>query len=120
MRKIALLIFLIPHLGYSLGTSYSFIIKITPHRILVDSPNKVEKNTSVIITNDSLTDLYGKIVDSRGALVEFVAIPKKEFENVTIKGFKKKQSYYFIPLSPPYQELELKVGNDSYEIPPEI
>jgi len=110
----------IPLIGYPVGTSYSFIIKVTPNRIYVDSPNQIDKQTSVIITNASLSNLYGKVVDERGSLITFVAIPKKSFETVTIKGFKKKQSYYFIPLSPPYQELKLKVGQESYEIPPKI
>lgn len=120
MKAILILFMLFPLSSYSIGTSYSFIIKVTPKRIHVSSPNKVKKKVSVIINNESHTNLYGKVVEEGGAFLKYVAIPKKDFETVNISGFKTSKNYYFIPLSPPSQELLLKVGADSYEIPPEI
>ncbi len=34
-----------------------------------------------------------------------------------ILNLRKGESAYFIPESPPFQELELSIGNNTYEIP---
>jgi len=105
---------------HAIGSTYSFIIQVTPSRIKVSSPNEINGKFSIIINNDSLSNLYGKVEDEGGKLVKFVAIPHKGHETVNISGASALKNYFFIPLSPPYQELKLVVGQDSYEIPPEI
>ncbi|TDJ05415.1 MAG: hypothetical protein E2O68_06470 [Deltaproteobacteria bacterium] len=120
MKIVIIILMLMPPNVLAIGTSYTFIIKVTPKRIHVISPTKANKDVTIIIKNESLSSIYGKVIEEGGSYAKFVAIPKNGHKTVTISGFKSGKNYYFVPLSPPYQELKLKVGGDPYEIPPEI
>lgn len=97
--------------------SDSFIVKIFDGKVNVVTPERINKNVSVIIENKTLTKVLGKVVTEKGILIEYLAINGNEFKSIKLDDFLKDKIFY-ISISPPFQEIELKSGVKSYEIPP--
>ena len=72
---------------------------------------------SIIIENKMLVDLVGRVESSKGALVANVRIPVGQYRTVSIDGSYQKEVYSFVPLSPAFQAVELRPGQEAYEIP---
>ncbi len=97
--------------------SEAFLIYAHQEYFKVLSPTNSSQNISVIIENKTLTNLIGKIRDDQGKNHVFLSIPPNETKSYLINNFSSYKSLAFYPLSPPFQEIVLKPGLKSYEIP---
>lgn len=95
----------------------AFVVKVYDEKVRVLSPTKYDPLLTVVIENKTLTKLKGKIETGSGEVLKFVSISPGKFTSVNVEKLKT-QKLYFIPLSPPLQKVELKIGNKPYEIPP--
>ncbi|MFI5390248.1 MAG: hypothetical protein ACHQYQ_02720 [Bacteriovoracales bacterium] len=116
--KILTLMFLFLSELRSEGSSYSFIIKLHPLKVSVSSPREIAKELAVIVENETLAPVWGKIVDTNGTAVDYLAIPSQQTRSVLLKNFQKDQIYYFVSESPPFQKLPLEFNKKPYQIPP--
>ena len=98
------------------SNSDTFIIKIFPQKIQVSSPPVFKKNLSVIIENKSMVKVLAKISDEDEAFEKMLTIKTNKFKTLDLALVKGKR-YFLTPMSPPYQSVELKVGQKDYEIP---
>ena len=119
-------IYLILLLNYLfLGTSIAversdaFHVRIYDRSVKVTGPSKHTRKTSVILDNRTLSEVRGKIIKQSGEVIKYVTIyPNKR---VSIEfAIPKGETASFIPLAPAFQEIVLKFGKRSYEIPPKI
>lgn len=94
----------------------SFILKLTDSGINVSAPAKSMKMFSVIIENNSLSDQIAKFVSGANNL-KFVTIESGKSQTIEIEN-KSNLPVFFVPVSPSFQEVELKFGKDNYEVPP--
>lgn len=107
--------FLTGHL-WGQGHNPSFILKLTDGGVSVSSPEKKMNLFSVIIENNSLTDQVAKFVSGNNNL-KFVTIESGKSKTIEIEN-KGTQPVFFVPMSPSFQEVELKFGKKTYEVPP--
>jgi len=98
------------------GHNPSFILKLSDSGISVSSPEKKMKLFSVIIENKSLSDQVAKFVSGTDNL-KFVTIEAGKSQTIEIEN-KGTQPVFFVPMSPSFQEVELKFGKKTYEVPP--
>ncbi len=91
------------------------VIFLNDH-VKVVAPDKLTKESFVIIENKSLSKLWARIEAPLGNIVEQVAIEAGERASYSLKAAFG-QKIYLVPLSPASQEVELIPGKDSYEIP---
>lgn len=75
-----------------------------------------ERTVAVIIENKTLSKLVGKIESGKKDQVEFVTIEAGDSKSIDLM-LKKDHKYYFYPLSPAFQRVELMIGKKAYEIP---
>ena len=94
----------------------AFIIKAHPRYYKVLSPVKVKKKIGLIVQNKTLVKIVGKVKDSNDKTIDIISIEAGKVHAIEFR-FKKSQQYYFIPISPPFQRIELKLGEKSYEVP---
>lgn len=94
-----------------------FLVTAYDDRFRVLSPEKFKANMEVVVENKTLVRLIGKIVLNNKASTHFLSIDSEKYQKVFIK-LKKGDIIHFVPLSPSFQEVELIVGNKTYEIPP--
>ncbi len=109
-------IFLIPFLGFSYERSDAFIVNAESEFYKVVSPKKVSKRSAIIFNNRMLTKLRGKLVSEGRGDIKFISIKPRSTSSIQF-DFDKKDKYYFMPLSPPFQAIDLRLGQKSYEIP---
>lgn len=95
----------------------AFVVKIYDKSMRVLSPVKYDKALTVIIDNRTLSKVTGKIETESGVVMDYVAIGSGETSAYKV-GRLNKEKVYFVPMSPPLQKVELKLGNKPYEIPP--
>lgn len=96
--------------------SETFIVRNFESHVQVLAPPKMYDEQSVIIENRTLEKLVGRLSTPDEKHVEFVAVRPKKSVSLKLPG-KGHKSLIFVPLSPAFQSVELKVGMDSYEIP---
>ncbi len=96
----------------------SFIVTAYSSYYRVLAPVTMSKQLSIIIENKMLIDLIGRVESSKGALVANVRVPAGDYRTVTVDGTFPKEIYSFVPLNPAFQAVELKPGQEAYEIPP--
>jgi hypothetical protein len=97
------------------ATSDSFIIQVKNRSVLVTSPQKETKRFAVIVENHSLTKQLGKFISGERNL-KFVSVLPGKSETVELLNTNN-ESIIFIPISPAFQDVVLKFGKKSYEIP---
>lgn len=112
---ITLLTFSLPVLSYEKADS--FVVKVYDEKVRVLSPNKYDPLLKVVIENKTLSKITGKVETGSGEVLAFISILPSKFTSVSVKSLKS-EKVYFVPLSPPLQKVELKIGNKPYEIPP--
>lgn len=119
MFKIFSLILLLVSLsrGYAVETHDGFLVSAFDDRFKVVSPEKYKTPMEVIVENKTLVRLIGKIIINHDRIVSFSSVDPEKFQRVMIP-LKKGDILHFVPLSPAFQEVELIVGNKTYEIPP--
>lgn len=120
MMKIFFFLFGLFFLGsaYSQQTSEAFTVRMFDQYVQVLSPQKIFSEQSVIIENKTLTRLIGRLQGPNGVEPKYISVNPggSEVVSISTKGVEK---LIFIPLSPAFQEVELKIGMPSYEIPPQ-
>lgn len=94
-----------------------FLVSAYDDRFRVISPEKFKAQMEVIVENKTLVRLIGKLTINKQSNASFLSVEPEKFQRVVVK-LKKGDVLHFIPLSPSFQEVELIVGNKTYEIPP--
>lgn len=94
-----------------------FLVSAYDERFRVISPEKFRSPMEVIIENKTLVRLIGKVIVNSKTVAGYVAVDPEKYQRVMV-NLKKGDILHFIPLSPSFQEVELIVGNKTYEIPP--
>ena len=102
---------------YSYESPDAFIVKVYDQKVRVLSPIKYDPELNVIVENKTRVTLKAKIVTESESSVEFLSLEAGRTTNVKLKNLDK-EKVFFIPLSPPLQKVELKLGSKPYEIPP--
>jgi hypothetical protein len=102
---------------YGIESLNGFLVTAHDDRFRVISPEKFNTQMEVIIENKTLVRLIGKVVVNNKIVAGFTAIDSEKYQKVLV-NLKKGDLLHFIPLSPAFQEVELIVGNKTYEIPP--
>ncbi len=97
--------------------SQSFRVQIFHDYVKVTSPPKYIEKLSVILENNTLVDILGKVVNSKQKVLAHVRIPSQKSRSVQVR-VKSTDRLYFVPISPPFQSVELIFSRDAYEIPP--
>lgn len=113
-----ILLLLLPMIAFAAPSPKTevFIIQVMDRKMSVLSPENERKLFSVIVENRSLSDQVGRF-ESRGKLLKYVAVPSGKSESVEIENTTG-APVTFIPVSPAFQEVELKFGKKAYEVPP--
>lgn len=94
-----------------------FLVTAFDDRFKIISPTKYKPQMEVIIENKTLVRLVGKILINNQKNAQFVSVDPEKYQKLTIK-IKKGDILHFVPLTPAFQEVELIIGNKTYEIPP--
>lgn len=94
-----------------------FLVTAFDDRFKVVSPAKYKTDMEVIVENKTLVRLVGKILINNQKNAEYVSVDPEKYKKVVVK-IKKGDILHFVPLTPAFQEVELIIGNKTYEIPP--
>lgn len=116
MNKLLLCILILPNLAWAIEKSDSFDILISNDKVRVVSPTRKSKTIAVIVKNDTLTNIFGKLT-SKDKDLEFFKIKSLSTKTLELDYSKIKKLYY-VSISPPFQAIELKFSEKPYEIPP--
>jgi hypothetical protein len=100
----------------SIESSNGFVITAFDSNFKVISPEKFRTPMEVIVENKTLVRLIGKVVINGKGSTGYTSIESDKYQRVMV-NLKKGDLLHFVPLSPAFQEVELIVGNKSYEIP---
>ena len=103
--------------GYAIESLDGFLISAFDDRYKVVSPEKFKDKMEIIVENKTLVRLIGKVVLNNSKSISFVSIDPEKYQKLLV-NLKKGDIVHFYPLSPAFQEVELIVGNKTYEIPP--
>jgi hypothetical protein len=109
------LLLLLPVMGHSAQKSESFIVQINDRSMSVVSAETKRPMFAIIVENRSLSTQVGKFT-VQGKQLKFVSVEPGETETVEIEN-RSNENVYFVPVSPAFQEVELRFGKRSYEIP---
>lgn len=102
---------------FAIESSNGFLVTAYDERFKVVSPEKFKSPMEVIVENKTLVRLVGKLIVNNKVNAGFTAVETDNYQRIMVK-LKKGDVLHFIPLSPAFQEVELIVGNKTYEIPP--
>lgn len=93
-----------------------FLISAYDDRYRIVSPEKFKSSMEIVVENKTLSRLIGKVLLNHKKNVAFLSIEPEKYKKINI-SLKKEDILHFYPLSPAFQEVELIVGNKTYEIP---
>jgi len=102
---------------YAIESSNGFIITAYDDKFKVVSPEKFKNPMEIIVENKTLVRLIGKVIVNNKINAGFTSIETDKYQRVMV-DLKKGDLLHFVPLTPAFQEVELIVGNKTYEIPP--
>lgn len=102
---------------FAIESSNGFVVTSYDDRIRIISPEKFRSPMEVIVENKTLIRLIGKVVVNKKMNAGFASVEPDKYQRIMV-NLKKGDLIHFVPLSPSFQEVELIVGNKSYEIPP--
>ena len=102
---------------FAIESSNGFVVTSYDDRIRIISPVKFRSPMEVIIENKTLIRLIGKVVVNKKMNAGFASVEPDKYQRIMV-NLKKGDLIHFVPHSPSFQEVELIVGNKSYEIPP--
>ncbi|MFZ8932393.1 MAG: hypothetical protein ACO20H_11030 [Bacteriovoracaceae bacterium] len=97
----------------------SFVIRFFSKKVVVLSPNAVNKHLSLIVENKTLSKLICQIHDGQDDIRDSFTVSA----NTTLSrplNMKENDRLSFITLSPAFQAVPLIVGSEPYEVPPDI
>lgn len=93
-----------------------FIVSAYDEKFKIISPEKFRNPMEVIIENKTLVRLIGKLIINNKLNAGFASVEPEKYQRIMV-NLKKGDILHFVPLSPSFQEVELIVGNKTYEIP---
>lgn len=96
--------------------SDAFIVTAHPGYYRVLSPVKIDKKIGLIVQNKSLVKIFGRLETDNNELIKMINVKPDQSISITF-DYSVNKKYFFIPLSPAFQEVELKRGETSYEVP---
>lgn len=100
-----------------LSSTDAFELEYHPSKILVNSPDHFSSKFAVIIMNKTNKNLMGKIVQfGEKKIQKFLTIYALESHSIEL-SIEEGDRVFFVANAPSFQEIELKFGNKSYEIP---
>ena len=111
-----MILFLSGFVCFAYESSDAFIINVESDYYKVVSPKRVDKKSSLIFKNRMLTKLRGKLVSKKRGDIRFISIKPRAINSIEFK-YDKSDRYSFVPMSPPFQAIDLRLGQKSYEIP---
>lgn len=103
--------------AFAIESLNGFLVTAYDDRFRVVSPEKFKSPMEVVIENKTLVRLVGKLVVNNKTNAAFASVDSDKYQKIFV-NLKKGDVLHFIPLSPAFQEVELIVGNKTYEIPP--
>lgn len=121
MRSVYIALFLSillagPALSYE--RSDAFIVRLYDKSIKVLAPAKYDSKLNVIVENKTLMKSISRLERANGKVISFISVGPGKFAAVDLKA-KKGETLYLVPISPPFQKVELITGRRAYEIPPQ-
>jgi hypothetical protein len=119
LLKIFILSLIVGHGGvsYSQAVSETFIVRSFDQRVEVLAPSKFHPEQVVVIENRTTEDLIGYVQTEDGKTTRHIRVKPSKTTSVNLPG-QNAQRFIFVPMSPPFQEVELVIGKEAYEIPP--
>lgn len=117
IRLFIVFIVLAQSVAFAIETSNGFLVTAYDDRFKVVSPEKFKTPMEVIIENKTLVRLIGKVIVNNKVNAGYASIDSDKYHRIMV-NLKKGDLLHFVPLSPAFQEVELIVGNKTYEIPP--
>lgn len=117
LRKMIIIYFFLTLNALAIESHTGFVVSAFDDRFKVISPEKFRTPMEVVVENNTLVRLVGKVMVNHKANAGFVSIESGKYTKI-MANLKKGDILHFIPLSPAFQEVELIVGNKNYEIPP--
>ena len=104
-------------IAHPYAKSEAFIITMEDDRVQVLSPPKWHKKMAVIINNNTLIKVVGKLATNvSGKVISYITLWPRTSRGMEV-SFSKESKIVFVPMAPPLQELDLIIGNKAYEIP---
>lgn len=103
--------------SFAIESLDGFLVEGLDNSFKVISPEKFKAKMEVIVENKTLMKLVGRLHVNHKPSSVFYTVQPGKYEKKII-DLKKGDILHFVPLSPPFQEVELVVGNKIYEIPP--
>ena len=103
--------------AFAIESSNGFVVSAYDDRFRVISPEKFRSPMEVIVENKTLVRLIGKVIINNKTNAGYTSIETDKYQRIMV-NLKKGDLLHFVPLSPAFQEVELIVGNKTYEIPP--
>lgn len=94
-----------------------FLVEGLDTSFRVISPSKFKSKMEVIVDNKTMVKIVGRLSINHKLTSYFYTISPGAYEKKIIE-LKQGDILHFIPISPPFQEVELIIGNKIYEIPP--
>jgi hypothetical protein len=110
-----LILLLTPMLAWTQAKSEAFIIQISDRSMNVTSPENARSRFSIIVDNRSLSDQVGRF-SVNDKILKYISVRSGTSETVELEN-KSEAAVTFFPISPAFQEVELKFGKKAYEIP---
>ena len=104
--------------AHSYERSDAFIVKVFDKKIKVLAPSKYDPKLNVIVENKTLMKSISKLERTNGKVVKYISVEAGKFTSIKLKA-KKGEIFYLVPISPPFQKVELITGRKPYEIPPQ-
>lgn len=96
--------------------SEAFIVRSHDQKVEVIAPKKFHPDQVVMIENRTTEDLIGYVQTQDGKSTAHVRVKPSQYTSVSLPATNA-QKLIFVPLSPPFQEVELVIGKEVYEIP---
>ncbi|MBT4792360.1 MAG: hypothetical protein HON90_12385 [Halobacteriovoraceae bacterium] len=114
MKLLLLIVLLYSNAGLAQFTA-SFIVDINEQSIKVTSPKQKKGNISIIIKNNTFDKIISELRSKTKVLKRFVLQPEKK--EIIQVDFSKVDALYYVPVSPPFEAVELKFNQRPYEVP---
>jgi hypothetical protein len=103
-------------IAFSQVNSEAFIVRSHDQKVEVIAPKKFHPEQVVMVENRTTQDLIGYVQTQDGKNKVHLRVKPSKYVSVSLPG-QNAQRFVFVPLSPPFQEVELVVGREVYEIP---
>lgn len=94
-----------------------FVVTFFDKKVKIITPSTAGNDLALSLENFTLGPLSGKLVDGKGDIIKYFTLESKAHQSIVVGAHLSKR-VFIIPLNPPGQDIELKIGQSAYEIPP--